>query len=125
MITVLKLAGLSAVLSAGVVTAYELPKATAPAQAKIYQNRILPDAPAPVAYADAGKAVGPTGGAADDGSVGPNCFAQAWPYVSQDCVSDAKGAPARKAVRTITIERREAANTSTLVRVPTAAFAAR
>ena len=113
MITILKLAGLSAVLSAGVMTAYEAPKAPAPDSVKLFHDRIAPDAP--VSFAEASTAV-PARAAMTDAS--PNCAGQTWPYVARDCIAAADGAPARKVVRTITIERRDAPNTSTLVRLP-------
>lgn len=118
MITILKLAGLSAVLSAGVMTAYEAPKATAPDSVKLYHDRIAPDAP--VSFADASSAVAATAVAtkASAGDASPNCAGQTWPYVASDCIADGAANPARKVVRTITIERREAPNTSTLVRLP-------
>ena len=115
MITILKLAGVSAVLSAGVVTAFEPPQA--PVSGKIYQDRIIAEPAGPVTLADASAAT--VQKVANDAgpSSGPDCRAQAWPYVSRDCMS-ADGNAARKAVRTITIERRDAPNTSTLVRLP-------
>lgn len=113
MITILKLAGLSAVLSAGYVTAYEAPKAPAPDSVKIYHDRIAPDAP--LSFADASSAL-PAKAVMNDAA--PNCAGQTWPYVAGDCIADRSGNPARKAVRTITIERRDAPNTSTLVRLP-------
>lgn len=114
MITIFKLAGLSAVLSAGVVTAYEAPRAPAPDSVKIYHDRIAPDAPvAPVAFADASSLLQQKTATSD---ASPDCGAQAWPYVATSCISNA--AATRKVVRTITIERRDAPNTSTLVRLP-------
>lgn len=112
MITILKLAGLSAVLSAGVVGAYEAPRAPAALSGKLYTDRVLPDAPRAVLLADAGGAAVRQAVATD---AAPDCRGQAWPYVATDCV---EGASARKAVRTITIERRDGPSTSTLVRLP-------
>ncbi|WP_375457643.1 hypothetical protein [uncultured Enterovirga sp.] len=113
MITIFKLAGLSAVLSAGVVTAYEAPKAPAPDSGKIYHDRIAPDAP--ISLADASSVITQKTVMSD---ASPDCGAQIWPYVASTCIANASDAPARKAVRTITIERRDAPNTSTLVRLP-------
>lgn len=115
MITILKLAGVSAVLSAGVVTAFEPPQAPAPVSAKIYQDRLVSEPAEKVMFADASSAkVSMT-----DASIGRDCTAQTWPYVSRDCIATDATAP-RRVVRTITIERRDAPNTSTLVRVPVA-----
>ena len=109
MITVLKLASLSAVLSASIVTAFDAPAPVPPGSVKLYHNRIVADADtAPARYADAaGSRV-----ASDAASGG--CGQQTWPYVSGDCVA---GAP-RRVVRTITVERRDELATSTLVRLP-------
>ncbi len=119
MITLLKLAGLSAVLSAGVVTAFDAPKATdAGTSAKIYVDRIAPGSAEPIRFADASGAM-PRPAVASDASASSDCGAQAWPYVAGNCIAS-DGAQARRAVRTITIERRDAPNTSTLIRVPVA-----
>lgn len=53
------------------------------------------------------------------------CARQNWPYLSQDCLVSRDGAPARKATRIITVERRIGDNTSDLVRVPVADLAQR
>lgn len=115
MFGIIKIAGLSAVLSASLVTAYA-PDPMAPG--KLYQDRI-------VQADDAGPAARPvafTLAAADTtgfiGKATPACAGQAWPNIAADCLSADAGMPARAAVRTITIEKRDGANTSTLVRLP-------
>ena len=120
--TILKLAGVSAVLAAGLVTALE----AAPRQAdgigpKLFGDRIAADT-ATAVYADA--VVTGARATATDASPAPvtDCRSQAWPYVSHDCVD---GTPPRRAVRTITIERRDSPATSTLVRVPVGTVASR
>lgn len=108
MLGLIKIAGLSAVLSAGVVTAYEAPVLAGAGAAKLYTDRIAPEPVALVRFAEVQTA-----------SVGsdarPSCQSQTWPYLSAECAGDTGG---RKAVRTITIEKRDALNISTLVRVP-------
>jgi hypothetical protein len=131
-----KIIGLSAILSVGIVTAYELPQAreSAPA-AKKYTDRVLPAEGSPgqpmIAYAAPVSqiAVRETQGEARKGDslrmqMEDRCAAQAWPNISADCLAAVNGAPVRKPARTITIEERTA-NASTLVRVPLADVAAR
>jgi hypothetical protein len=130
-----KIIGLSAILSAAIVTAYELPQAREAAPvAKRYTDRVLPtegaSAQPAIAYAVplSQSSVRETEG---EGRKGDSlrrkehrCADQAWPNISTDCVAAVNGAPVRKPVRTITIEERTA-NGSTLVRVPVADVAAR
>jgi hypothetical protein len=124
MFATIKMIGLTAALSAGVVTAYDLPQTheTAPVSSKIYQDRILPtDEAAPAAA----RVVLASAEAVTEGKgdrAGLPCAAQAWPNIAPECVANGQN---RKPVRTITIERREAGNVSTLVRVPAAAELAR
>lgn len=112
----IKIAGLSAVLSAGLVTGFAPEPA---AGGKLYQDRVVQsseeDAPAarPVAFRLA--AAETTGSIA---KAAQHCTAQAWPNIAPECLTAASGTPARASVRTITIERRETPNTSTLVRLP-------
>ncbi len=116
MFGLIKIAGLSAVLSAGLVTAY----APEPAAAgKLYQDRVARS------FEDAAPAVRPVAfklaAAETTGSIekaAHHCTAQAWPNIAAECLSAATGTPARASVRTITIEKRDTPNTSTLVRLP-------
>lgn len=131
-----KIIGLSAILSAAIVTAYELPQARESAPpAKKYTDRVLPAegslAQAAIAYAAPVQqiTVRESQGEARKGDslrmqMDDRCAAQAWPNISTDCLVPVNGAPVRKPTRTITIEERTA-NTSTLVRVPAAEVAAR
>jgi hypothetical protein len=109
MVGFVKIAGLSAFLAAGFVIGIDATqtKAAAPEPVKKYTDRILPS--------DA--AIEPRQAAAH-----APCGAQAWPYVPQECLT---GAPAKKSVRTITVERREAPAISMLVRVPVMDVASR
>jgi hypothetical protein len=140
MIASLKMIGLASALSAGVVTAYDLPRQNAEPAGKTFYDRILPsdeiEAPKKVAYAlSVPETTGSVKTAAQPGkgdrlsdqpkSQAPACSAQTWPNISRDCLVAEDGTPIRKPVRTITIEKREGANTSTLVRVPSAGVASR
>lgn len=120
--TILKLAGVSAILAAGLVTALEAaPRHTEASAPKLFGDRIAAE-PATAVYADAG-ATGPRATATDASpAAATDCRSQASPYVSQDCVGSASP---RRAVRTITIERRDSPATSTLVRVPVGTVASR
>ena len=88
----IKIAGLSAVLAGCVVTAFGNTGQAAVTQGKVFDQR-LP-------------------------ATNAGCSSQAWPYIPDDCLSSVGEARAPRPVRTITIETREGANTSVLVRVP-------
>jgi hypothetical protein len=116
MFGMIKIAGLSAVLSAGLVTGFAPEPA---AGGKLYQDRVAQS------FEDAAPSVRPVGfrlaAAETTGSIGKvaqHCTAQAWPNIAPECLTAASGTPARASVRTITIEKRETPNTSTLVRLP-------
>lgn len=114
----IKLAGISAALAAIFVVALEVPSAQSRVPAKVYHDRVPTEA-VPAAGIRTASAE-PTAPAAPDvvpvaARPAPNCRAQAWPYVDQGCMSSE-----RRPVRTITIERRDAPNTSNLVRIPVA-----
>ena len=137
MFGLIKIAGLSAVLAAGVVGADLLPKALAsvPVSQKAFTDRLLPsDTTSRAAkveiqprFADLALR-GTTGAGKGDrlrGEPGEGCAAQAWPNISQECLVSIDGTPIRKAVRTITLETREGANVSVLARVPVTEVAGR
>ena len=114
MFGMIKIAGLSAVLSAGLVTGFAPEPA---AGGKLYQDRVAQS------FEEAAPAVRPVRLAAAEttGSIAKpaqHCIAQAWPNIAPECLSAASGTPARASVRTITIEKRDTPNTSTLVRLP-------
>ena len=96
-----RIAGLSAVLAAG-VSAYGEP-VSVPSPGKPLQDR-LPQATADV--------------------TGPACLTETWPYLRRECTSTAYPGGAQP-VRVITFEVREGSNSSTLFRVPQATVAAR
>jgi hypothetical protein len=114
MVGLVRIAGLSALLAAAFVITVDgtQTKAAAPDAAKKYTDRILPS--------DA--AVEPRQAAPKVAAAHASCGAQAWPYVPQECLG---GAPSRKPVRTITVERREGPAGSILVRVPVMDVASR
>lgn len=53
------------------------------------------------------------------------CASQAWPNIASECLGAPDGTPLRRSVRMITVEGREGANTSILVRLPAADVAQR
>ena len=96
-----RIAGLSAMLAAG-VSAYGEP-ASVPSPGKPFRDRL------PQASADA---------------TSQECRSETWPYLPSKCTS--RGAlEGSQAVRVITFEVREGTNSSVLVRVPQTAVAAR
>ncbi len=136
MFATFKIISLTAALSAGVVTAYDLPRETVAPVGKTFYDRVLPsdrvEAPKAVAYAASlPETTGSVREVRQDGKgdqlrgLDQSCAAQTWPNISRDCVVAENGTPVRKPVRTITIEKRESANTSTLVRVPATGVASR
>jgi hypothetical protein len=138
MFATFKMIGLASALSAGVVTAYDLPQLrdnAAPA-GKTFYDRVLPseEIQAPVRLAYAASLPETTGSVKEvrqDGkgdqlkSLDTTCSSQTWPNISRDCLVAESGATIRKPVRTVTIEKREGANTSVLVRVPATGVASR
>ena len=115
-----RIAGISAALAGIFVVALEVPVAQSRTLTKVYMDRAPTEAAptAPVRYASAEPAKPTT--ASDAPRVVPvatprqsDCRRQAWPYQDPNC-----GSAERRAVRTITIERREGMNTSNLIRVP-------
>lgn len=120
--TTLKIAALSAALATILVTAVDLPKAGAAAPVgKAFTER-LPEGSVGLRPALATGRVAPQGDALRERLDDP-CAKAVWPYVPQGCLAR-DAAPAR-AARTITIEQRDTANTSALVRVPVRTVAAR
>jgi hypothetical protein len=96
-----RIAGLSAMLAAG-VSAYGEP-ASVPSPGKPFQDRL------PQASAD---------------MTSPACLSETWPYLTRECTGT-WAAGDSQAVRVITFEVREGPNSSTLVRVPQTTVAAR
>lgn len=139
MLELMKIVGLSAALSAGFVTASEMnePADREPVSAKIYTDRVpqgeaVPARVLKITYAAGGpeEAKGPQTSTKTKGDLlrpGPqrNCASQAWPNIAPECLGAADGTPFRGPVRMITVEQREGANTSVLVRVPAAEVAQR
>ena len=128
MLEAVKIAGLSAVLSAGLVTASAIPgmPVAGAVDGKIYTDRVA-DAPAPrlVAYAVSSAAATVQGKGDSLHVASDRCAAQAWPHIPQECLTAVGTASARKTVRAITLEQRDGANTSVLVRLPAQEIAQR
>jgi len=136
MFQLLKIVGVSAVLSAGLVLVSEMRvDAAASTGAKVYVDRLpqgeaAPAQPSRLIHLAGGQMDAPTPGTAagkgDSLRAAPlACTTQAWPHVSRECLVAADGTPARASVRTITMERREGVNTSVLVRMPAPELAQR
>jgi|1185.fasta_scaffold928798_1 hypothetical protein len=130
MFGLVKIAGISAVLSAGLVTALDPSSAVErpPVADQKFPDRLPRDggeggarwtakaagleAPARATTAAAGKGDLQRVAAAD-------CAAQTWPNIPHGCLTSADGRPVRQAARMITVEdRREGERTSVLVRLP-------
>jgi hypothetical protein len=126
MLGFVKMSALSAVLSFGVVTAYnQMPVAAEPGQGKLYQDRVVPEAESELSTGSIGgmppsnEAV--TGGRKADRlmpGAPDGCHQQAWPYVAPSCLSRSDGRASPSRVRMITVESRAGANTSVLTRMP-------
>ncbi len=130
MFELLKIAGVSAVLSAGLVTASEIQPqpAAEPTGGKVYIDRVPEEGTARLSRA--AYAAGPRDGdygtqTLRDGKGDPlgktpqgSCGSQSWPHITPECLTGTEGGPARGSVRMITVEQRQGANTSVLVRVP-------
>src|SRR5215207_2577466 len=122
MLGILKLAAVSAVLSAGLVAADGISAAReiGPVPAKTYTDRVPASGvlaePVQVAYAGVA-----TTGKGDSQREKPakSCEAQTWPNIARHCIASSDAEP-RKLIRTITIESRDGANTSVLTRVSAA-----
>lgn len=112
MIGAIKIAGMSAVLAAGFVVGSGGGQNPLPGPKK-YADRV------PQAATLVADAAGPS-----IRSDNAPCAAQTWPYLASECLP-ATDAATRKAVRTITVEQREGAHTSMLVRLPVATVASR
>ena len=143
MFGLVKIAGLSAVLAAGVVNAFEAPSAPerAPIAGQKFADR-LPQSEGEIAVRrTAAETTGSvttmiresvsqmrtvTGKSDFQRVASAGCAAQTWPNISHDCLTSVDGTPVRQAVRTITVEeRRDAERTSTLDRMPAAEIARR
>ena len=142
MFGLVKIAGLSAVLSAGLVTAFDPPGA--PERAPIAGQKLLDQLPQDGREVAAHRTATATTGsvtlareAAAEGeaavgrgnfqrSVAAGCAGQTWPNISHDCLTSTDGRPVRQAARMITVEeRRDMERTSVLVRLSATEIARR
>ena len=136
----LKIAGLSAMLSAGIVTAFEIhaaPERT-PVTGQKLQDRLPQDRSMTVRHA-ASETTGvamlarntddqPRAGfgKGDLERLIVRCANQIWPNIAHECLTSTDGRPVRRATRTITVEERsKGESTSVLVRLPTTEMAHR
>jgi hypothetical protein len=131
MFEIMKIVGLSAVLSAGLVTASEVQPqpGSETIGGKIYSDRVPEGEPAPARFTRASYAVGSQGEAQGQasaegkgdlqGKATPSaCASQAWPHIAPECLGGVEPGSARGRVRVITVEQRLGVNTSALVRIP-------
>jgi hypothetical protein len=123
MLGFVKMSALSAVLSFGVVTAYNHePTVDRTSGAKLYQDRAPVDAEDVATTSSVSRGSESrsalTGGRKGDRLALAPCSAQAWPYVAQACLSRTDGRDMPGRVRVITVEMREGPNTSVLQRMP-------
>lgn len=134
MFELMKIVGLSAVLSAGFVTASEVQPQPGTTGGKIYTDRVPQGEPSPrfsmAVYTpgqdDRGAPVAREGKGDPLGKAPHSaCTAQAWPYVAPECLGRSEGGPVRGNVRVITVEQRQGDSTSILVRVPAPELAQR
>ena len=131
----IKIAGLSAILAAGVVTAFGNTGQAAITPGKVSYDRLPSSSDMPELRSEARSLVGEPAASSSDFASGKgdrwsarsegDCSAQTWPYISDACLTPAGDARAPRPVRTIAVETREGANTSVLVRVPQPTLAAR
>jgi hypothetical protein len=137
MFELMKIVGVSAVLSAGVVTASEMHghQAAEPVSGKAYTDRLPQGDLAPsralrITYASQSEGREPRMSAGTKGDLlgkAPQgtCASKAWPNIAPECLESANGTPVRSSVRMITVEQREGVNTSVLVRIPSPELAQR
>jgi hypothetical protein len=130
MLSTVRIAVLSAVLSGIVVSTLWTADAQAPlpASTKTFVDR-LPETPmASVEMATTGAAffaMKSAGHKGDRMAVGEDaCRDAAWPYVPDACIAKARDESPR-IIRTVTVEMRQGENTSVLVRMPQTVVAAR
>ena len=136
MLELMKIVGVSAVLSAGFVSGSEMQghPDREPVSGKIYTDRVpegdaVPARILPITYAAATLDEGPQTSSEAKGDLrrAPQraCASQAWPNVAPECLGAADGTPLRSNVRMITVEQRDGMNTSVLVRIPAPELAQR
>ena|SRR2546421_7104478 len=117
---------LSAVVSAGFVTVYDMAATPDAQSATVQVSQRFPSAGEMFVPLNVkpGAAVATARG---DRSALPaeHCTRQDWPYIAQICLTSADGKPVRKVSRIITVERRTGENSSDLSRVPVATLANR
>jgi hypothetical protein len=119
---------LSALVSAGLIAALDVPSATENQTPNFQVSQRFPAAdemfvPVPVTQFVAQKLIAES--SKGDRLPASDCDRAGWPYFAQDCLVSTDGAPVRKVSRVITIERRVGDNTSELVRTPVADVAQR
>jgi hypothetical protein len=135
MLGFLKMSVMSAVLSVGVVNAYNHAGASGgePVSGKLYYDRIASGDGSSFGATSKLVAAGLSEIAAQGAGKGNRlsttaskaCSQQTWPHIAPDCVTRGDGLPRRGSIRVVTIETREGNNTSVLRRVPETGVASR
>ena len=134
MFELMKIVGVSAVLSAGFVTASEIPgQPEREPSAKIYTDRIpegdaVPARALRITYVAATLDAGGQASSEAKGDLLRNaaqrgCASLTWPNIAPECLGAVDGNP--RNVRMITVEQRDGANTSVLMRIPVSEVAHR
>ena len=128
----IKIAGLSAVLAAGVVAAFGDTGQAAVTPGKVFHDRLPASSDMPEVRSEARLLAGAPASPSHDTASGKGdrwsaraaagCSAS---YISAECLTPVGEARATRPGRTITVETREGTNTSVLVRVPQTTVAAR
>jgi hypothetical protein len=126
---------LSALMSAGLVTAVDMAVPTADAQAPAVQveerfplsSEMFTPMPLATLAMNLYNAQQAQMDRKGDKLAVPStdCEDQSWPYIAHDCLVSPDGKPVRKVSRVITIERRTGDNSSELVRLPVTDMAQR
>jgi hypothetical protein len=125
---------LSALVSAGLVAALDVPSTATENQTPNFQvSQRFPAAdemfaPVQLTHFAAQKFIEQkmiADGRKGDRLPSESCERAGWPYFAHDCLVSADGGPVRKVARVITIERRVRDSTSELVRTPVADLAQR
>ena len=119
---------LSAVMSAGFVTAYDIagnrdqqPAVQVAQRFPVAEEMFAPFMAKPGGNVAAAFAL-PKG---DRAPLAVGCTQQDWPYLTQGCLVSSNGQPVRTVARVITIERRTGDNSSELIRAPMTTLANR
>jgi hypothetical protein len=110
---------LSAAMSAGFVTVYDMNRIDQPTAAVQVAQRfpVASEMFAPLTLSSNSASSFALPKADRAPLAADNCAGQGWPYIAQACLTSGDGKPMRKVARVITVERRAGDNSSELTRV--------